>query len=96
MVATEAVSHLAWTAQPDAAMHESLQRTLSFPAYYGKNRNAIWHCMSDLEIPEDGGVAIAIVLTSYDLYANGPGSARASSGTNASAGSLMHSRVPQR
>jgi hypothetical protein len=65
----------------EAAMHYSLQGALSFPAYYGKNRDALWDCMSDLDIPEDGGVAI--VLTSYDVYGNGPGSARTPSGTKA-------------
>ena len=65
----------------EAALHESLQGALAFPAYYGKNRNALWDCMSDLEIPEDGGVAI--VLSCYDVYANGPGSACTPSGTKA-------------
>jgi hypothetical protein len=73
-----------WTSE--AALHESLQGELLFPAYYGKNRNALWDCMSDLDIPEDGGVAI--VLSSYDVYANGPGSARTDSGTTAAEGIL--------
>lgn len=68
-----------WTSE--AALHESMQGALLFPAYYGKNRNALWDCMSDLDVPEDGGVAI--VLSSYDVYANGPGAARTPSHTTA-------------
>jgi hypothetical protein len=60
-------------------MHESLLVELSFPAYYGKNLDALNDCISDLDVPDDGGVAI--VLTSYDVYAADPGSARMQSGT---------------
>jgi hypothetical protein len=68
-----------WTSE--AALHESLQTTFMFPAYYGKNRNALWDSMSDLDIPDDGGVTI--VLSSYDVYANGAGAAPSPSGTTA-------------
>jgi hypothetical protein len=62
------------------AMHESLQGALSFPDYYGKNFDALNDVIPDLEVPDDGGVAL--VLTSYDLYANGPGTSLAGSGVN--------------
>jgi hypothetical protein len=62
------------------AMHESLQGALSFPDYYGKNFDALNDVVPDLEVPDDGGVAL--VLTSYDLYANGPGTSLAGSGVN--------------
>ena len=45
-------------------MHESLQAALSFPYYYGKNFNALDDVVSDLDIPDDGGVAF--VFISYD------------------------------
>jgi Barstar (barnase inhibitor) len=67
----------AWVSED--AMHESLLVELSFPAYYGKNLDALNDCISDLDVPDDGGVAI--VLTSYDVYAADPGSARMQSGT---------------
>jgi hypothetical protein len=51
-------------------MHESLQAALTFPDYYGENFNALNDVIPDLDVPDDGGVAL--VLTSYDLYANGP------------------------
>jgi len=60
------------------AMHESLQDTLSFPDYYGKNFDALNDVVTDIEVPDDGGVAL--VLTSYDRYANGPGNSLAGSG----------------
>jgi len=59
-------------------MHESLQTALSFPDYYGKNFDALDEVISDLEVPDDGGVAL--VLTSYDLYANCQGALPAGSG----------------
>src|SRR5277367_3158649 len=56
-----------------ASMHESLEEALSFPAYYGRNFDALRDCLGDVEIPFDGGVAV--VLDSYDVYAGGGGSA---------------------
>jgi hypothetical protein len=84
MVATEGVSHLsrglhnldlrsrparelAGRAVVSRILREEPERTLGL--------------LSDLDIPEDGGVAI--VLYSYDVYANGLGSACAPSGTKA-------------
>ena len=60
------------------AMHESLQAALSFPDYYGKNFNALDDVVSDLDIPDDGGVAL--VFISYDRYANRPGTSLSGSG----------------
>ncbi len=77
------------TWRSEAALHESLKDALMFPAYYGKNRNALWDSMSELDVPEDGGVAI--VLSSYDVYANGPGSARTPSGVTAAGGDFWTS-----
>ena len=70
----------------EAAMHESLQKTLSFPAYYRGNRDALDDCMPDLDIPEDGGASI--VLHAYDEYAKGPGSVHGANGSTAAEGLL--------
>jgi hypothetical protein len=59
-------------------MHESLQAALSFPDYYGKNFNALDDVLPDLDIPDDGGVAL--VFISYDLYAKRPGTSLSGSG----------------
>lgn len=37
----------------ESQMHEALSRGLEFPAYYGRNLNALNDCISDIEIPED-------------------------------------------
>jgi hypothetical protein len=60
------------------AIHESLEKSLSFPAYYGRNFNALKDCLWDLEVPSDGG--LALVLNSYGVYANGLGSANQKTG----------------
>jgi hypothetical protein len=59
-----------WTS--DDSMHESLEEALSFPAYYGRNFDALRDCLEDIEVPSEGG--LAIVLDSYDVYAGGAGS----------------------
>ena len=41
--------------------------TLSFPDYYGQNLDAMNDCLSDLEVPNDGGTAV--VLLHYDRFA---------------------------
>lgn len=47
--------------------HKKVKEELKFPDYYGENISAFSDClMSDLIIPEDGG--IAIVLKSFDDY----------------------------
>ncbi|PZM85428.1 MAG: hypothetical protein DKT66_04395 [Candidatus Melainabacteria bacterium] len=44
----------------EAAFHADVKRILEFPSYYGENLNAFSDCLSDLEMDEDGGFAIAI------------------------------------
>jgi hypothetical protein len=58
----------------DNLMHTAFQRTLSFPAYYGRNLDALGDCLKDLSVPEMGGVALA--LSRFDSYAKGAGAAR--------------------
>ncbi|NYF51246.1 barstar family protein [Tunturiibacter gelidoferens] len=59
----------AWTSE--AMMLESFGEVLSFPAYYGRNFNALRDCLWDVEVPNDSG--LAIILDSYDLYARNAG-----------------------
>lgn len=70
------VDCITWNSED--SMHESLAETLSFPAYYGRNFNALKDCLWDIAVPDDGGVAI--VLNSYDAYARGSGSANRQTG----------------
>lgn len=47
--------------------HKNVKETLKFPDYYGENMPAFSDClMSDLSIPDNGGVAI--VLKGFDVY----------------------------
>jgi Barstar (barnase inhibitor) len=64
----------------EIAMHESLQAILAFPDYYGKNFNALDEVVPELDVPDDGGMAL--VFISYDLYANGSGTSLAGSGVD--------------
>ena len=59
-------------------MHADFQRTLSFPAYYGRNLDAFNDCLGDLPVPDTGGMAVA--LTRFDAYAKGPGATPIASG----------------
>lgn len=59
-------------------MHESLQAALAFPDYYGKNFDALNDVVPDLDVPDDGGVAL--VSITYELYANGPDTSLSGSG----------------
>jgi Barstar (barnase inhibitor) len=68
----------AWVSED--AMHENLQRELSFPDYYGKNFNALNDVVPDLDVPDEGGVAL--VLISYDTFVNGPGTSLAGCGVD--------------
>lgn len=45
----------------EAAFHADVKRILEFPSYYGENLNAFSDCLSDLEMDEEGGFAIAIM-----------------------------------
>jgi hypothetical protein len=58
-------------------MHIDFQRTLNFPAYYGRNLDALNDCLSDLPVIDAGG--IALVLSRFDAYAEGPGAAQVGS-----------------
>jgi RNAse (barnase) inhibitor barstar len=44
-----------------------IARELRFPEYFGKNLDALNDCLRDLEIPNEGG--LAIVLLHYDRFA---------------------------
>jgi hypothetical protein len=59
-------------------MHTDFQKALNLPAYYGRNLDALNDCLSDLSVPDVGGVAF--VLSRFDAYAKGPGAAPAGSG----------------
>jgi len=51
----------------ESKMHDALQATLSFPAWYGKYLNALNDCMwEDLVVPENGG--LTLVLSRYDHF----------------------------
>lgn len=45
-----------WCSEGD--FHDSMAQLLGFPDYYGRNLNAFNDCLADLEIPDDGGVAL--------------------------------------
>ncbi|AEU36234.1 barstar family protein [Granulicella mallensis] len=51
-----------------ADMHDSLQNTLEFPSYYGRNFNALNDCLQDLEVPFIGG--LSLVFRHFDRFAN--------------------------
>jgi len=48
-------------------MHEALSSQLEFPGYYGRNLNALNDCLSDIEIPDEGGRVL--VFNRYDFFA---------------------------
>jgi RNAse (barnase) inhibitor barstar len=51
-------------------MHDSLEKALSFPSYYGRNLDALDECMcEDVEVPDTDG--LVLVLRHYDRYSNG-------------------------
>ena len=52
--------------ETEESMHDDFAATLSFPDYYGKNLDALNDCMSDVEIPFDGGRAM--VFRGYDRF----------------------------
>ena len=54
-----------WTT-PDA-FHADVQRALAFPPYYGRNLASWIECVAELEVPDQGGTAIAI--RRYDVFA---------------------------
>ncbi|HTB72366.1 MAG TPA: barstar family protein [Polyangiaceae bacterium] len=50
------------------AMHVAMATTLSFPEYYGMNLNAMSDCISDLEIPVEGG--LVLVFSGFDSFSS--------------------------
>lgn len=58
-----------WTSEE--IMHTSLAAALEFPHYYGKNLNALDECLAELNVPNEGGMAV--VLESYDRFLDGAG-----------------------
>lgn len=73
-----------WVSSED--MHTDLQRALAFPAYYGKNLHALNDCLGDLQVPEDGGTALALIR--FDRYIEGPGGVGLASGRSEAEGVL--------
>ncbi len=51
--------------------HTALATAFKFPDYYGRNLDALNDCMSDLEVPEEGGRVIA--LEHFDVPAKALG-----------------------
>jgi RNAse (barnase) inhibitor barstar len=54
-----------WSSEAD--MHREFATRLEFPAYYGRNLDALNDCLGDLDIPEAAGVAL--VLWRFDRFA---------------------------
>jgi hypothetical protein len=53
-----------WTSE--TIVHDEFKRSLNFPDYYGHNLDALHDSLSDISIPQNGGVAL--VLYRYDSY----------------------------
>jgi hypothetical protein len=49
------------------AFHDAASNVLRFPDYYGRNLDAFNDCLSDVEIPEAGGAALAFL--GFDRFA---------------------------
>ena|SRR5262245_40188546 len=47
--------------------HDEAKRVLGFPDYYGRNLAAWLDCLSDLEVPQQGGVVLQ--FKHYDAFA---------------------------
>jgi len=60
-----------WESQDD--MFTDLARVLRLPDYFGRNFDALDECIADLPLTENRGAVI--VLTRFDAYAAGAGSA---------------------
>jgi RNAse (barnase) inhibitor barstar len=48
-----------WKSHDD--FHDAMSSTLNFPDYYGRNIAAFNDCLSDLEIPDEGGVVLVFL-----------------------------------
>jgi RNAse (barnase) inhibitor barstar len=55
----------AWRSVED--FHRAVAAELRFPGYYGHNLHALNDCLSDIEIPEEGGLVIEFLR--YDNFA---------------------------
>lgn len=51
----------------EAAFHDDVSRTLGFPDGYGRNLDAFNDSLSDLAVPDDGGVALQLIR--FDTFA---------------------------
>jgi RNAse (barnase) inhibitor barstar len=60
--------------QSEQFVHEDFRRVLGFPGCYGSNFDALNDCLSDISIPEDGGVAL--VFHHFDAYSKAAGAKR--------------------
>jgi RNAse (barnase) inhibitor barstar len=49
----------AWETEAD--FHDEVNRQLSFPGYYGHNLHAFSDCLSQLNVPEAGGLALQLM-----------------------------------
>src|SRR6185436_7352827 len=47
-----------WKTEDD--FHDDMSKALKFPEYYGRNLDAFNDCMTDVEVPIEGGMAIVI------------------------------------
>jgi hypothetical protein len=65
------VAARAWTSDQD--MHAAVAAALDFPAYYGRNLDALNDCLRDVVSHDYGwspdSAGLAIVFTGYDAYA---------------------------
>ena len=68
----------AWTSE--MALHENLRSALSFPDYYGNNFDALDEVITEVDVPESGGIALA--LPNYDAFANATNTASAGTRVN--------------
>jgi hypothetical protein len=59
-------------------MHTDFLRTLNFPAYYGRNLDALSDCLGDLPVPSTSGTALALIR--FDAYLKGAGAHRVAAG----------------
>jgi RNAse (barnase) inhibitor barstar len=51
----------------DRMFHDAAADVLRFPPYYGRNLDAFDDCLSDLDIPDEGGAAL--VFHRFDAFA---------------------------
>lgn len=69
-----------WRSEADA--YSDFDRTLRFSQWWGPrwghNLDALQDCLADFPVNDSGGVAV--VFEKFDLYAQGPGSARLAGG----------------